>query len=193
MTTIATTVSSNYASIYSDQGITSDLIHPEMNKIVRQGTWLIGVCGDDRACDVVQYATKFPKVPDTLIGKPIEEWYPWIVTKVITQIQNAIQEHLHKDNWNLGESSVLLVTHGHSFLVSETLGVVKAEPYWAIGSGSQLAMGALSQKRNEADWRTSHGDYAKQAVEVAEIHDPFTRGKVSGYKSYPTGKITEIK
>lgn len=193
MTTIATTVSSSYASILSDQGITSDLIHPEMTKVVKQGTWLIGVCGDDRVCDVVQYATKFPKVPENLVGRPIEEWYPWIVTKVITEIQNAIQEHLHKDNWNLGESSVLLVTHGHSFLVSETLGVVKAEPYWAIGSGSQLAMGVLSQKRTESNWRSAHGSYAKQAVEVAEIHDPFTRGKVSGYKSYPSGKITEIK
>ncbi len=192
MTTIATTVSSNYASIFADQGITSDVIQPDMSKIVRQGTWLIGVCGDDRVCDVVQYATKLPAVPQNLIGKPIEDWYPWIVTKVVTQIQNTVQEHLHKDNWNLGESSVLLVTHGHSFLISESLGVSKAEPYWAIGSGAQLALGVLSDSYAGTTWQSKHSDYAKHSVEVAQRHDPFTRGKVTGFKSYPSGKITEI-
>jgi hypothetical protein len=193
MTTIATTASSNYATMVADQGITGDLMHPDMNKIVKQGTWLIGVCGEDRICDVIQYGVKFPKVPDTLVGKGLDEWLPWVVTKVIPLIQNAVHANLHKDLWNtIGESEILLVTHGKAFLVGETLGVTRAEPYWAIGSGSHLAMGSLVEKNSRADWRGQHAVFAKEAVETAERHDPYTRGKVSGYKSYPSGKISAI-
>lgn len=193
MTTIATTASSNYAVMVADQGITGYLMHPDMNKIVKQGTWLIGVTGEDRICDVIQYAVKFPKVPETLIGKGLDEWLPWIVTKVVPLIQDAVHDNLHKDLWNtIGESEILLVTHGKAFLVGETLGVTRAEPYWAIGSGSHLAMGSLAEKNSRPEWRLQHAAFAKEAVEVAQRHDPYTRGKVSGYKSYPSGKITSI-
>lgn len=193
MTTIVTTSSPGYAAIVADQGITGTLMHPEMGKVVRQDTWLIGVSGEDRVCDVIQYAVKYPKVPATLSGKKLEEWYAWVVTRVIPQIQKVTQEDLHKDYWNtIGESEILLVTHGKCFLVGGTLGVTKAEPYWAIGSGGQLAMGVLSQKIQNPDWKTKHGSYAAESVEVAKIHDPFTRGPVSGYKSYSSGKIVAI-
>jgi hypothetical protein len=193
MTTIATTHSQNYATMVADQGITGDLIHPDMNKIVKQGTWLIGVCGEDRICDVIQYGVKFPKVPETLSVKNLEEWLPWIVTKVIPLIQDAVHENLHKDLWNtIGESEILLVSHGRAFLVGDTLGVGVAEPYWAIGSGSHLAMGSLAEKNSRPDWKVQHAVFAKNAVEVAERHDPYTRGKILGYKSYPSGKLTAI-
>lgn len=177
----------------ADQGITSDLVHPDMNKIVKQDTWLIGVCGEDRVCDVIQYAAKFPKPPATLIGKKTEEWYPWIVTRVVPQIHRAVEENMHKSYWGtIGESEALIVTHGHSFLVGETLGITRAEPYWGVGSGSHLAMGSLAEKRLNPDWNTRHAEYAKEAIAVAEIHDPYTRGKVSGFRSYPSGKIMTI-
>lgn len=192
MTTIITTVSPSYATIVADQGITSDLTHPNMNKIVQQDTWLIGVCGADRVCDVVQYATTYPKVPATLINKNIDEWYKWVVTRVIPKIQRAVQDNINRDTWNLGDSEVLLVTHGHAFLVTETLGVTKAEPYWSIGSGSQLALGAISERNSRPDWKNKHAEYAKESVAIAQLHDPFTRGKINGYKSYPNGKISPI-
>jgi len=193
VTTIVTTKSSNSAVMVSDSGITSSLMHPEMRKIVKQDTWLIGVSGEDRVCDVIQYATKFPKVPETLIGKQAEEWYSWIVTRVIPQIQKAVHENLHKDYWNtIGESEALIVSHGNAFLIGETLGITKAEPYWAIGSGSHLAMGSLAEKNFAPDWNKQHGSFAREAIGVAEMHDPYTRGKISGFRSYPSGKIVAL-
>ena len=192
MTTIVTTQSKSHAVIVSDQGITSDLIHPNMPKIVKQGTWLIGVCGTDRVCDVVQYTTKLPKVPETLIDKPLDEWYPWIVTKVISEIQRAIHENLGKETKELDGSDLLLVTHGHAFYISETLGLSKAEPYWSVGSGGNLALGYLSEKHTRPDWNTKHGDFAKEAITISGKLDPFTRGNPIGYKSYPSGKITTL-
>jgi 20S proteasome alpha/beta subunit len=192
MTTIVTTQSKSYAVMVSDQGITSDLIHPQMPKIIKQGTWLIGVCGTDRVCDVIQYTTKLPKVPETLIGKPIEDWYPWIVSKVITEIQKAVHENLGKDTKELDDSDLLLVTHGHAFYISETLGLSKAEPYWSVGSGSKLALGYLTEKNSRPDWNIKHAEFAKESIAVAEKLDPFTRGTSVGYKSFSSGKITNL-
>lgn len=193
MTTIVVTASSSHASMFGDQGITSNLVHPDMNKIVQQGTWLIAVCGEDRICDVVQYAARFPKVPENLIKKSTDEWYPWIVTKVIPQIQKAVEENLHKSYHNsIGESEALIVSHGKSFLIGESLGITKAEPYWGVGSGASLAMGALAKSQYEPDWGKNHQEYARQSIEIAQIHDPYTRGKITGYKSLPSGRIIPI-
>lgn len=193
MTTIITTASPSYATMFADQGITSDLMQPDMGKIVQQGTWLIGVCGESRVCDLVQYVAKYPKVPESLISKKIEQWYPWIVTRVIPIIQKAVEENINKSSWSgLGDSEALLVTHGHSFLIGETLGLSKAEPYWGIGSGAQLAIGSLIGKSHNADWNTKHAEYAKEAILAAEVHDPYTRGKVTGYKSLPSGRVSSI-
>lgn len=189
MTTIVATKSKNYAVMVSDQGITSDLIHPSMPKIVKQDTWLIGVCGTDRICDIIQYTTKLPKVPTTLLNKPVEDWYAWLVAKVIPEIQRAVQDALGKDTKDLGDSDLLLTTHGRTFYISETLGVVNAEPYWAVGSGGKLALGYLADKQQRPEWNSKHGEFAKESIAVAEKLDPFTRGNSVGYKSYPSGKI----
>jgi hypothetical protein len=191
VTTIAVTTSTKYAAIYSDQGITSDLKHHDMPKIVKQGTWLIAVTGEDRYCDVIQYNTTYPQVPETLKNKNYEEWHGWVVTKVIPKIQEALQKHINKDQTNLNGGEIFLITHGKAFLVTETLGLVKAAPYWAIGSGGQLALGTLSHRSQQADWERNHSNYAKEAIETAEKHDPFTRGKVIGYKSQLNGQITK--
>lgn len=178
--------------MFADKGITSDVIHPDMSKIVKQDTWLIGVSGEDRMCDILQYAVKYPKPPaNLLLVKNSDDWFPWVVTKVVPQILRAIEENVNKSQWGtIGESELLLVTHGHSFLISSTLGVTKTEPYWSIGSGAHLAMGSVAEKISNTDWRTKHAEYAKNAIAVAEKHDPFTRGEIIGFRSYPSGKVT---
>lgn len=195
MTTIVATHSSNYAAMLADQGITGDLMHPDMHKVVRQGTWLIGVSGEDRVCDIVQYAVVFPKIPQSLVGKPIEKWYPWVVKQVIPKIGAAVDNNLAKSyRGTLGESQALLMTHGHSFLLSEGLGLTKAEPYWAVGSGSHLAMGHLAGAiKDYEDWEWTHYEVANEAVKTAQTHDPYTRGKISGFQSFPDGRVMPLK
>lgn len=194
MTTIVSSSSQNYAVMLADQGITSDLMHPDMGKVVQQGTWLIGVCGEDRVCDVLQYTVTYPKVPQILFGKPIEKWYPWVVKQVVPKIASAVDHGLHKSyRGTLGDSEVLLVTHGHTFLIGETLGVSKGEPYWAVGSGSHLAMGAMSTAyKSNPDWNSQHSEFAYDAIKTAQIHDPYTRGKITGYKSLPSGQVQAL-
>lgn len=179
MTTIVSTTGSNYATLVADRGITSDVIHPDMPKIVQQKSWLIGVAGDSRACDVLQYAIKYPAPPKSLNG----DWFRWMVTKVVPLIDGGIGNARDED-WE-----AILVTHGQSFLVSNSLSVITASPYWSIGSGSKLALGVLADKAYSDNWFKSHDLIAKHALSVASMHDPFTRGTIDTYISHHTGHI----
>lgn len=193
MTTIVTTHSSEYATMYADEGITGDYIHPDMNKISRQKSWLVGVCGEDRICDVLQYVVKYPDPPQYLIGKSDDAWFAWVVSRVIPEIMKAVEKSLHKSYKNsIGESEILLVTHGRAFLIGDSLGVSRAQPYWSVGSGSPLALGYLAGSSYEPDWGTEHSSHARRAIETAQMHDPYTRGKVKGYASYKDGSVKEL-
>lgn len=193
MTTIVTTVSDTHAVMLGDQGITSDLKHPDMNKIVNRGTWLIGVSGDSRICDILQYEVTYPRVPKTLLTKPPAEWYKWIVTMVVPRMAEVVDKKLHKSyRGTIGDSEALITTHGRSFLIDELLGVSRTDPYWAIGSGAHLAIGSLNVMGNYDMWETNHASYAFEAINSAKMHDPYSRGAVTGYRSDRNGQISKV-
>lgn len=180
MTTIITTTGNNFATLTADQGITSDLIHPDMVKIVQQDTWLIGVAGSARVCDQLQYAIEYPKPPLDVVKSG--DWLKWLVTKVIPLIDDTIKD-------SEMDAEALLITHGKAFLISENLSVLTASPYWAIGSGADLALGSLADKQYKPDWNKNHDLSALRAIECASMHDPNTRGTIDQYRSYTTGRV----
>lgn len=180
MTTIITTTGNNFATITADQGITSNLIHPDMHKIVQQDTWLIGVAGSARVCDQLQYSIEYPKPPVEVVKSG--EWMKWLVTKVIPLIDDTVKD-------TEMEAEALLITHGQAFMISENLSVLTASPYWAIGSGAELALGSLADKQYKPDWNKNHDLSALRAIESASMHDPNTRGTITQYRSYGNGKV----
>jgi ATP-dependent protease HslVU (ClpYQ) peptidase subunit len=180
MTTIVTTTGNNFCTLTADQGITSDLIHPDMPKIVQQDTWLIGVAGSARVCDQLQYSIEYPKPPAEVVKSG--EWLKWLVTKVVPLIDDTIKD-------TEMDAEALLITHGKAFLISENLSVLTASPYWAIGSGADLALGSLADKQYLPDWNKNHDLSALRSLETASMHDPNTRGTLDQYRSYTNGKI----
>jgi 20S proteasome alpha/beta subunit len=180
MTTIITTTGNNFCTLTADQGITSDLIHPDMPKIVQQDTWLIGVAGSARVCDQLQYSIEYPEPPVEVVKSG--QWMKWIVTQVIPLIDDTVKD-------SEMDAEALLITHGQAFLISENLSVLTANPYWAIGSGADLALGSLADKQYKPDWHKNHDLSALRAMEAASMHDPNTRGTIDQYRSYTTGKI----
>lgn len=178
MTTIVSTTGSNTVTLAADRGITSDVIHPDMPKIVQQKTWLIAVAGDARACDVLQYAIKYPTPP-----KSLTDWNRWMVTKVVPLIDGGIGNAKDED-WE-----AILVTHGQSFLITNSLGVLTASPYWSIGSGSKLALGVLADSQYSDNWLKNQDIVARHALSVASMHDPFTRGTFDVFVSHHTGRV----
>ena len=184
MTTIVTTTGNNYATLTADQGITSDLIHPDMKKIVQHNTWLIGVAGSARVCDQLQYVVPYPVPPVELVGKAQQDWYGWLVREIIPLIDDVVKD-------TEMDAELLLITHGKAFLVSENLSVLTANPYWAIGTGADLALGSLADKQYKPDWNKNHDLSALRALEVASMHDPNTRGSLDQYRSYANGKVIQ--
>lgn len=183
MTTIITTSGNNFATLLADRGITSDLIHPDMPKIVQQDSWLIGVAGNARICDQLQYLIEYPQPPADVVKSG--EWLKWIVTNVIVLIDEAIKD-------SEMDAECLLVTHGQAFLISENLSVLSAKPYWAIGSGAELALGVLAHSQYNRDWYKNHDLSSIHALQVAGMHDPNTRGTVDRWHSYHNGKIIKF-
>jgi ATP-dependent protease HslVU (ClpYQ) peptidase subunit len=193
MTTIVSLSSSTETVLLGDQGITSDLMHPNMDKIVSQKTWVIGVCGEDRVCDVLQYAVTWPTVPQTLLKKDSKEWLSWIIKTVIPVISRTVESHLPKDSWNtLNGSEALIITHGKAFLLGESLGITKAEPYWAIGSGQKLSLGYLSAVQYDNEWDTNLENKGRNAISMAQQFDPYTRGNITGYRSFANGHVVAV-
>jgi len=186
MTTIVATTGNNYATMTADQGITSDVIHPDMRKIVQQNSWLIGVAGNARVCDQLQYVMQYPEPPKELHGKAQQDWYAWMVVEVIPLLEAVVKEQEL-------DATALLVTHGKAFLIDENLSVLSAKPYWAIGSGADLALGSLATKQYEPDWNKNHDLSGLRALEVAGMHDPNTRGTVDQYRSYTNGKVVNTR
>lgn len=182
MTTIVTTTGSNTATLVADRGVTSDVIHHDMPKIFTQGTWLIGASGDSRICDVYAYGVKYPKVPKSLLTKPMDDWYKWIVQNVVPRIEIAMPK-----GENDGEA--IIVTHGRTFYIASNLSVTSASPYWAIGSGAPIALGVLASMQYDDNWHKDHDLKARHSVSIAQMHDPFTRGIIDTYTSHHTGHI----
>jgi len=151
-----------------------------MTKIVQQDTWLIGVAGNARVCDQLQYGIEYPKPPVEVARSG--DWLKWMVTKVIRLIDDTIKD-------NEMDAEALFVTHGKAFHISENLSVLTAKPYWAIGTGADLAIGSLADRSYVGDWNKNHDLAAQRAMEAASMHDPNTRGTVDQFKSYGSGKV----
>jgi hypothetical protein len=168
------------------------------NKIVQQGSWLIGACGIDRVSDIVQYAVKYPIVPKTLNLNSYDELMKFMISKVIPSIRDVLQ--VEKSLWDEhgvaevpDDSSFILVTHGRSFEVSETLGVTLNREYAAVGSGTEFAYGYLAQAWKDLDWVNKHDKHAVAAVQSAIKHDLYCANPIMAYKSYSNGEVAQFR
>jgi 20S proteasome alpha/beta subunit len=199
MTTIGIATTNKQCVMMSESGITDEnfVTSMPMNKIIRQGEFLIAAAGADRVCDVLQYLVKYPAVPPQLKKKEdYMSWYQWIAKRIIPLIRKVAQEQLTLDVKDgvaeLPDSELLLVTHGKAFSISNTLGISRCTPYWAIGSGGSLALGSLATAfRTNKDWETNHSQYLYQAIESAVTHDSFSHPPIYGWVSNTNGTIKE--
>lgn len=187
MTTIVTTTGNNWATVVADRGITSDLMMPDRVKIVQQGQWLIAVTGTARDADLFQYAVKYPKPPVSLLKKKTEDWVQWMVLNVVPLIKAQLNPDEKKEDYS---AEAILVIYGRSFHIGCLFDLNIAEPYWAIGSGSHLALGHLASFQYSENWHKNHDLMARQAIETAEMFDPFTRGSIDVFISDKTGKVS---
>jgi len=199
MTTIGVTCSTDKCYIMSESGITDESGHtaPPMNKIIRQGDWLIAAAGADRVCDVLQYIIKYPVIPPAMKKKTSDQdWFAYIAKRIIPIIRKGMQDELSLETKDgvaeLPDSEFFLITHGRAFSISNTLGISEVKPYWAIGSGGTLALGSLANSyANNLDWAKNQGIHLLNAIQASIKHDSFSHPPIYGWLSQASGKITK--
>jgi len=198
MTTIAIAWTPKVLYIAADSGITDGnfATMPSMEKIVRQNDWLIAGAGLDRTTDVLQLVTKYPSIPPRLKrNRTNEAWLQWMAKRIVPKIRKTAQDEMSLDTKDgvaeIPDSDFIYISHGKGFLISASLGITLIEPYWAIGSGSQLAIGSLATSYDNKDWDKKAKDYLVQALKTAIRHDSFSHPPITMWASHTTGGITK--
>jgi hypothetical protein len=146
MTTIITTTGNNSATLVADRGITSDLILPDMPKIVQQGSWLIGVAGNARVCDQLQYLVEYPEPPADVVKSG--EWLRWIVTNVIARIDDVIKDIVTlviHPTYTRPTAGLSMGSSG-DFEIGTNLGTLTYSPNFTQNDGGSFT--AISYKKN---------------------------------------------
>ena len=132
-------------------------------KVFQVGPVVFGMAGRLRDLNVVKHHLKAP----TYTARDKADPEKWVVTKLIPELRKVLHENgrLEVNREQESSDSVALIALdglcgeiGPDFSLSET-----GEPFWAIGSGSQFAKGAMAV-----------GASARDAVEVASAFDVYT-------------------
>jgi ATP-dependent protease HslVU (ClpYQ) peptidase subunit len=123
-----------------DSMASSDYVKAEMRvpKIFRVGEMLIGVCGSLRVRDIVE----FVPLPARLESDTNDRGY--LVTSYVPQLRNALKEAgvLDADEVDSFDGGMLIAYRGRLFQVYSDFAIMEQER-WAVGSGSDYALGSL--------------------------------------------------
>ena len=139
-------------SSFSDDGPAYQVatLGPGISKIATNGKYLIGTAGDLRAINLLTHAFSPPPVPADIKGKKLDHF---ITVKFIPALRACFDLHGYsppenKENKNHNAeqgSSILLVVNATIYLIDNDYSWLSdASGYYAIGSGSDYALGAVN-------------------------------------------------
>lgn len=145
---------------------------PGAQKIFTNGVVTFGVAGAMRDRDILEFVLKVPS--QTKADK--ENPRKWVVSKLIPAIQKALEEGGNLSEFEGQKSSdnhILFSVSGLAGYIDTSFSLCGTEePFWAIGSGSEYALGALAV-----------GADPKMAVQVASFFDVYTGGNTHTAKA----------
>lgn len=146
MTTVIAIQHDHGVDMIADSQINSDgkpYFHPDMVKIVERNKYLIGVAGQVVALQVIHNLWNPPSLPANYKGS----LYNFIITKVVPSLKAALDDakiFTEKEKEDGDLFSILLAIKGECFEIDDAYTVARrADGIYAIGSGSDYALGAL--------------------------------------------------
>lgn len=115
-------------------------------KVYRRGEYLIGGAGDARIGDLLHYAFKPPTLPKHNLDR-------FMATRFIPALQKCFEKFSYPpadtENGDAFEGNILIGARGHLYNVDGLFAVGRvAEGFDAIGTGADLALGALYASAN---------------------------------------------
>lgn len=142
------------------------------HKLFRNGPFLVGVCGSCRLVDLLTYSLS---LPNKKIKK--KNTVKYMKTEFVENMRTMLNERGHnrkKDSVeSLDGSDFLIGFNNKLFKVQGDLSVVKC-PYYATGSGKEVALGSLytTRKNKNPKKRILTALKAAEAV-VPSVRGPF--------------------
>lgn len=146
MTTVIAIQHQDGVEMIADSQINSagqPYFHSDMVKIVERGKYLIGVAGRVVALQAIQNSWN----PPALTASHKGSIYNFIITKVVPSLKSFIDDSKifsdkEKEDGDL--FSILIVIKGEVFEIDQDYAVARrADGVYAIGSGSDYALGAM--------------------------------------------------
>jgi ATP-dependent protease HslVU (ClpYQ) peptidase subunit len=145
-------------------------------KVWRLGPALIGIAGDSRMGDLIQFGLAWPK--PKRFRKVRRDAREVLVRELVPAIQGLLKAHSAgaiRDNQQLTGTDLLVGVWGRLFLLQPDFSVMEPrDPYFAIGAGSSYALGALYTMRQ----RTGFSDLkVRSALEAATAYHGTVNGE----------------
>jgi len=137
--------------------------HPRMVKISQRGQYIIAGSGLSSYCDVAQHIWN---PPSPTVGDK-KDLYHFVISKVIPSLKQCFKDNdlkLEDDKEEETRFGFLIAVAGEVFDVGDDFAVsLDSSGIYGVGSGSSLAIGALSA-----------GASLEWALKIASKYDPYT-------------------
>lgn len=168
MTTIVFVEKPDHVEVAYDSKVSMGYTHSELEqqKVFESHGILYGVAGALSVANIIEGLEIKP--PKTSIPSEIDRWVTFELLGYIRKIMAQVAE---KGQYEI-EAHILLVVKNRVYKIGADYSRVRVTSgKYAIGSGSEYAMGALEQ-----------GASAEQAVRVAATHDSGTGHSIKHFK-----------
>ena len=155
-------------SALSDQWSGTSMVS---TKVWKRGEWVYGGCGSLRAMQILRYIFSAPQLPDDEDDDSLEEY---LVTEWSEALRAAFLDSgnakIKHEVQSTPNSWFLFGVRGRLYTMQSDFSVWRNDKgYAAIGSGEQIALGALEILKGR---RTSASDKILDALKAAAEHVP---------------------
>ena len=192
MTTIVGIQGDGYAVLCGDSRIStidengnaslSITISSSQSKLCQHGRYVIGVAGDLRAINILQYGFSPPQPSPSLKGKKLDAFF---ATKFVQELRTCLEFQGYSTSVDR-DGRAQQIQQGSQFLiaVNSTIYQIDNDYAWctdssglySIGSGSAFALGALHALQTRQPTLAQAKKLASKALSVAAKYDPYTGG-----------------
>lgn len=190
MTTIVAIQGDNFAVVCSDSRIATidddgyvsqiTTLKEGVGKIAPNGKYLLGAAGDMRAINLLHHVYQPPAVPPGTVGKKLDQFF---TSKVVPSMRECFEQHGYalpdtneKKHIAEHDSIILVAVSGTIYVVEGDYSWTSdAQNFYALGTGSSYALGALQVARGKRKLSISQAKtLALKALSVAAKFDPHT-------------------
>lgn len=173
---------SRISELEGDKGLISQFftLKEATAKIAANGRYILGAAGDLRAINILHHAFQPPAAPPSLKGKKLDQF---VTVKFIPALRECLEaqgyampDRDEKKHMAEQSSTILMAVNGIIYIIdSDYSWISDAGGYFAIGTGSQFALGAMHAMAPKGKITLPVArKMALKAIATAARFDPYT-------------------